>query len=108
MKSNAILPNEFQLPNRPIGIRRRAEYMYLNCSLFHCFVKDGDPEFSSIPMNELTENSTDPTIVARATTYSGKVVRIVHVFSDEAFAVYAEHYSTRKNFSHINVNSIKT
>jgi hypothetical protein len=34
---------------------------------------------------------TDPTIVARATTYSGKVVRIVHVFSDVGLAVNAEH-----------------
>lgn len=30
-------------------------------------------------------------MVARATTYSGKVVRIVHVFSDESLAEYAEH-----------------
>jgi hypothetical protein len=30
-------------------------------------------------------------MVARATTYSGKVVRIVHVFSEEALAEYAEH-----------------
>lgn len=42
--------------------------------------------------NELTEKSTDPTMVARATTYSGNVVRWVHVFSDEAGAVYAEHF----------------
>lgn len=44
-----------------------------------------------------TEKRTDPTIVARATTYSGKVVRIVHVFSDEALAVYAEHCIQREN-----------
>lgn len=30
-------------------------------------------------------------MVARATTYSGKVARMVHVVSDEALAVYAEH-----------------
>jgi hypothetical protein len=30
-------------------------------------------------------------MVARATTYSGKVARIVHVFSEEALAVNAEH-----------------
>lgn len=42
-------------------------------------------------LQEYTEKSTDPTIVARATTYSGKVVRIVHVFSDVSFAKYAEH-----------------
>jgi hypothetical protein len=41
--------------------------------------------------NELTAKSTDPTIVARATTYSGKVARIVQVFSDEGLAEYAEH-----------------
>ena len=29
---------------------------------------------------------------AKATTYFGKVVCIVHVFSDEAFIEYAEHY----------------
>jgi len=29
--------------------------------------------------------------VARATTYSGKVVRMVHVFSDAGLAEYAEH-----------------
>ena len=37
-------------------------------------------------MEKHTEKRTDPTIVARATTYSGKVVRIVQVVSDEAFA----------------------
>lgn len=36
--------------------------------------------------NELTAKSTDPTIVARATTYSGKLARMVHVFSDDALA----------------------
>lgn len=41
--------------------------------------------------NELTAKSTDPTMVARATTYSGNVVRIVHVFSEEELAEYAEH-----------------
>jgi len=40
---------------------------------------------------ELTAKSTDPTIVARATIYSGKVDRMVHVFSDEGLAEYAEH-----------------
>lgn len=30
-------------------------------------------------------------MVARATTYSGKVARIVHVFSEEALAEYAAH-----------------
>lgn len=44
-------------------------------------------------MNKLTEKSTDPTMVARATTYSGNVVRIVQVVSDAAFAVYAEHWT---------------
>lgn len=38
-----------------------------------------------------TVKSTDPTIVARATTYSGKVERIVQVVSEEALAAYAEH-----------------
>lgn len=38
-----------------------------------------------------TENRTEPTIVARATTYSGKVVRIVHVFCEDAFAKDAAH-----------------
>ena len=42
-------------------------------------------------MNDHTAKRTDPTIVARATTYSGNVTRIVHVFSEEAFARYAEH-----------------
>lgn len=45
----------------------------------------------SVFKDELTAKSTDPTMVARATTYSGKVVRIVHVFSEEALAEYAEH-----------------
>lgn len=45
-----------------------------------------------VSKNEHTEKSTDPTMVARATTYSGKVARIVHVFSDEALAEYAEHW----------------
>jgi len=40
--------------------------------------------------------STDPTIVARATIYSGKVARIVHVFSDEGLAEYAEHWTKNK------------
>lgn len=35
---------------------------------------------------KLTEKSTEPTIVARATTYSGKVDRMVHVVSDEGLA----------------------
>jgi uncharacterized protein YcfJ len=35
--------------------------------------------------------STDPSIVSIATTYSGNVVRMDHVFSDAALAVYAEH-----------------
>lgn len=39
-----------------------------------------------------TVKSTDPTIVARATTYSGKVARIVQVVSEEALAEYAEHW----------------
>ena len=30
-------------------------------------------------------------MVASATTYSGKVARMVHVFSDEGLAKYAEH-----------------
>lgn len=34
-------------------------------------------------------------MVARATTYSGNVVRIVHVFSEEALAEYAEHCKER-------------
>ena len=38
---------------------------------------------------------TDPTMVARATTYSGKVARMVHVVSDEALAEYAEHWKVR-------------
>jgi hypothetical protein len=42
-------------------------------------------------MNDHTAKSTDPTIVARATTYSGNVARMVQVFSEEAFARYAEH-----------------
>ena len=42
--------------------------------------------------NDLTAKSTDPTIVASATTYSGKVVRMVHVFSDDALAEQAEHW----------------
>jgi hypothetical protein len=46
--------------------------------------------------NELTAKSTDPTIVARATTYSGKVDRMVHVFSDEGLAEYAEHCEVQR------------
>lgn len=46
--------------------------------------------------NGHTEKSTDPTIVARATTYSGKVVRIVHVFSDEGEAAKAEHCKQKR------------
>ena len=42
--------------------------------------------------------------MARATTYSGKVVRIVHVFSDEAFAVNAEHYNTVNKSSQVDVH----
>jgi hypothetical protein len=42
-------------------------------------------------MNDHTAKSTDPTIVARTTTYSGNVARMVQVFSEEAFARYAEH-----------------
>lgn len=34
-----------------------------------------------------TVKSTDPTMVARATTYSGKLVRIVQVFSEVAGAI---------------------
>lgn len=44
---------------------------------------------------EHTVKSTDPTIVASATTYSGKVVCIVQVVSEEAGAPYASHW--RKN-----------
>lgn len=39
-----------------------------------------------------TVKRTDPTIVARATTYSGKEVRIVQVVSEEAGAPYASHW----------------
>jgi hypothetical protein len=46
--------------------------------------------------NELTAKRTDPTIVARATTYSGKVDRMVHVFSDEGLAEYAEHCEVQR------------
>lgn len=46
---------------------------------------------TKISKNELTVKSTDPTMVARATTYSGKVVRMVHVFFDASLAVYAAH-----------------
>jgi hypothetical protein len=45
----------------------------------------------AIPTPPNIVKRTDPTIVARATTYSGKVVRIVHVFSDVGLAVNAEH-----------------
>jgi hypothetical protein len=45
----------------------------------------------AIPTPPNIVKSTDPTIVARATTYSGNVVRMDHVFSDAALAVYAEH-----------------
>ena len=34
-------------------------------------------------------------MVARATIYSGKLARIVHVVSDEALAEYAEHCKMR-------------
>lgn len=49
-----------------------------------------------IAIKGLTVKSTDPAIVARATTYSGKEVRIVHVVSDEALAEYAEHWRNGK------------
>lgn len=39
---------------------------------------------------------TDPTMVARATTYSGKVARIVHVVSAEGLAEYAEHWKSTR------------
>lgn len=53
--------------------------------------------------------STEPTIVARATTYSGKVVRIVHVVSEEALAEYAEHYRKWKTMQEwgIKINESK-
>lgn len=38
-----------------------------------------------------TVKRKDPAIVASATTYSGNVVRMVQVDSDEALAEYAEH-----------------
>lgn len=63
--------------------------------------------FPPISINELTAKSTDPTIVARATTYSGNVVRIVHVFSDEALVVNAEHYNTMNKSSHVDVQLLK-
>ena len=40
---------------------------------------------------KLTVKSTDPTMVARATTYSGNVARIVQVVWELAGAVLAEH-----------------
>lgn len=40
---------------------------------------------------KLTVKSTDPTMVARATTYSGNVARIVQVVCEFAGAVLAEH-----------------
>lgn len=43
-----------------------------------------------------TVKSTDPTIVASATIYSGNVVRMVQVVSDEAGAVYAEHWKQKR------------
>ena len=43
-----------------------------------------------------TVKRTDPTIVARVTTYSGKVVRMDHIVSDEALAVYAEDWQVRE------------
>ena len=55
-----------------------------------------------------TEKRTDPTIVARATTYSGKVVRIVHVFSDEALAEYAEHCKKWKKTQEKNCTRMRT
>ena len=42
------------------------------------------------PLNR--KKSTDMIMRAKTTTYFGKVVCIVHVFSDEAFIEYAEHY----------------
>lgn len=51
--------------------------------------------------------STDPTIVARATTYSGNVVRMVHVFSDAALAVYAEHCQSIQQMSTTNMLHIE-
>lgn len=39
---------------------------------------------------------TDPTMVARATTYSGKVARMVHVVSAEGLAAYAEHWKSKE------------
>lgn len=45
---------------------------------------------------EHTEKSTEPTIVARATTYSGKVARCVQVVSDDEFPTNAEHCKGEK------------
>lgn len=45
----------------------------------------------AVEKNDDTIKRKDPAIVARATAYSGKVVRILHVVSDEGFAEYAEH-----------------
>jgi len=47
-------------------------------------------------------------MVARATTYSGKVVRIVHVFSDEALAEYAEHCKKWKKTREKNCTRMRT
>lgn len=55
------------------------------------FVTSKDLLFRRNFVADLTVKRTDPTIVARATTYSGKVARMVHVVSDEALAEYAEH-----------------
>ena len=46
----------------------------------------------TIPTLLNREKSTILIMRARATTYFGKVVCIVHVFSDEAFIEYVEHY----------------
>ena len=48
---------------------------------------------------ENTVKRTDPATVERATTYSGKVARIVHVVSDAGLAEYAEHWNQKNKYT---------
>lgn len=50
----------------------------------------------NVPESGHTVKSTDPTIVARATTYSGNVAFIFQVDSEEALAGYAEHWKYKQ------------
>jgi hypothetical protein len=65
-------------------------FKYNMMFITYCCIQGGDNANHEV-CNKLTVKRTDPTIVARATTYSGKVARIVQVVRELAGAVEAAH-----------------